>query len=73
MTYKVVKDFKDLRDGGYEYKSGDKYPRSGEAVPERAYQLMTPTSQRGALIEEIAEEIKEVKPATKKKEKSEKS
>lgn len=67
-AYKVVVDFKDLRDGGYEYKSGDKYPHAGIVDPERAKHLMTPTPQRGALIEEVAEEVvKEVKPATKKK------
>lgn len=74
--YKAIVDFKDLRDGGYEYKSGDKYPRSGVADPERVAQLMTPTSQRGALIAEVADEVKEAKeekPVTKKKEKSEKS
>ena len=64
MAYKVVVDFKDLRDGGYEYKSGDKYPYSGTADPERAAYLMMPTAQRGALIKEVAEESK---PAAKKK------
>ena len=64
MAYKVVVGFKDLRDGGYEYKSGDKYPHSGTADPERAKHLMTPTSQRGPLIKEVAEESKL---ATKKK------
>lgn len=74
--YKAIVDFKDLRDAGHEYKSGDVYPHSGKADPERVAQLMTPTSQRGALIAEVADEVKEakeVKPATKKKEKSEKS
>jgi hypothetical protein len=68
MAYKVIVDFKDLRDGGYAYKSGDKYPHSGNANPDRAKHLMTPTSQRGALIEEVAEEVVKVaKPVTKKK------
>jgi len=70
MAYRVVADFKDLRDGGYEYKSGDAYPHSGTADPDRATHLMTPTPQRGALIEEVAEEKK--KPSTSKKAKSEK-
>lgn len=49
--YKVIKDFKDLRDSGYEYHVGDVYPRDGvEAVPKRIIQLSTPTSERGALI-----------------------
>ena len=52
--YKVVADFKDLRDGGYEYKVGDTYPRQGMAVSgERVIALSTPTSGRGALIEEV--------------------
>lgn len=69
MKYKVVKDFKDLRDDGYEYKSGDTYPHSGEADAERVNQLMTPTSQRGALIEEVTETTPAPsKPGRKKKE-----
>ena len=68
MAYKVIADFVDLRDNGYAYKSGDKYPHSGDADPERVTHLMTPTTQRGALIEEVAEEVvKTAKPVTKKK------
>lgn len=65
MAYKVISDFKDLRDSGYEYKSGDAYPRSGAADPERVSQLMTSTPQRGPLIEEVADE--KPKSMTKKK------
>lgn len=68
MAYKVIKDFKDLRDNGYEYKSGDTYPRSGKADEARAKHLMIPTSQRGPLLEEVADE----KPVAKKKEKADK-
>ena len=56
MTYKVVTNFKDLRDDGHEYKVGDKYPHSGEADAERVKQLITPTSQRGPLIAEVVKE-----------------
>ena len=69
MAYKVVVDFKDLRDNGYEYKSGDVYPHSGKPDEKRVKQLMTPTDMRGALIAEVADE----KPATKKREKSAKA
>lgn len=69
MAYKVIKDFKDLMDNGYEYKSGDVYPHSGEADPKRAVHLMTPTPQRGALIEEVKEPV--TKPATTERKKTE--
>lgn len=58
MAYKVIVDFKDLRDGGYEYKAGDKYPHTGNADLGRVKHLMTPTDSRGALIEEVVEEVK---------------
>ena len=67
MAYKVITDFKDLRDGGYQYRSGDVYPHSGDADPERVKALATPTTMRGALIAEVGEELKEdvtEKPAT---------
>ena len=52
MAYKAIVDFKDLRTG-HDYKAGDTYPFEGKAEPERVNQLITPTSQRGALIEEV--------------------
>ena len=55
MAYKVISDFKDLRDGGYEYKAGDIYPHTGTADADRVQHLMTPTEQRGALIEVVEE------------------
>lgn len=58
MSYKVISDFKDLRDGGYEYKAGDTYPHTGTADAERVKHLMTPTPQRGALLEEVADKPK---------------
>lgn len=57
MAYKVVADFKDLRDDGHEYKAGDVYPHTGEADEQRAKHLMTPTDQRGALIAKVSEEV----------------
>ena len=57
MAYKVISNFKDLRDDGHEYKVGDKYPHSGEADVDRAKHLMTPTDQRGALIEEVNDPV----------------
>lgn len=60
MAYKVISDFKDLRDGGYEYKAGDIYPHTGTADADRVQHLMTPTEQRGALIEVVEEKPEKV-------------
>lgn len=54
MAYKVIVDFKDLM-GDHSYKAGDIYPATGSADPVRVKQLITPTSQRGPLIEEFVE------------------
>lgn len=76
--YRVISDFKDLRDGGYEYKEGDTYPHTGTADASRVQQLMTPTDQRGALIEVVEEKPEKVekpekaeapKPASRRKKK----
>lgn len=55
MKYEVVRDFKDLRDNGHEYKKGDIYPHNGEVDEKRVEQLITPTTQRGPLITKKAE------------------
>ena len=60
MAYKAIVDFKDLQTG-HDYKSGDTYPYEGKADFDRIKQLITPTTQRGPLIEEVEEKtIKEV-------------
>lgn len=69
--YKVISDFKDLRDNGHEYKSGDVYPHSGTADINRAKHLMTPTIQRGPLIKEVADEKPVSKVTTKRRSKKE--
>ena len=70
MAYKAVVDFKDLRTG-IDYKAGDIYPKSGSVDKDRAEQLMTPTSQRGPLIEEIAEVVEVKRKSRKSEEKKE--
>lgn len=71
MAYKAIVDFKDIRTGIC-YKAGDTYPKSGTVTTDRAEQLMTPTSQRGPLIEEITEvEKKKSKKSEGKAEKAE--
>ena len=57
--YKVVADFKDLRDNGHAYKVGDIYPHTGEADEARVKVLISPTTQRGALIEYVADVVAE--------------
>lgn len=37
--WRVTSDFADLRDGGYVYRAGDDYPRTGEADPARIEEL----------------------------------
>ena len=54
MVYKAIVDFKDLMTG-HEYKAGDVYPYEGEAEKDRVKVLITPTSMRGSLIEEVNE------------------
>lgn len=61
MEYRAIVDFKDLL-SGEEYKAGERYPHKGNADAKRVQRLITPTSQRGALIEEI-EEVVEKAPA----------
>lgn len=70
MAYKAIVDFKDIRTGIC-YKAGDTYPKSGTVTTDRAKQLMTPTSQRGPLIEESPETV-EKKKSKKSEEKAEK-
>ena len=60
--FKAITNFKDLRDGGYEYRAGDEFPRKGLAVDDkRLAQLSSPTTMRGPLIEEVAEKPKRKK------------
>lgn len=70
--YKVIKQFKDLKDGEHLYKVGDEYPRSGAKVSEaRLEELASSTNRRGepliAYVEEPkAEEQEEVEKTEKK-------
>lgn len=56
--YKVVCNFKDLQDGGFYYKVGDEYPRSGKKVSKkRLNELATDANRRKMpMIEEVEEE-----------------
>lgn len=67
MMYRVIQDFKDLKDNGYEYKKGDIYPHEGVADIDRVKHLMQPTPMRGGLLVKAEEEkpAEEVKPKAK--------
>ena len=45
--WRVISDFADLRDGGYVYRAGDNYPRSGEADPDRVRELAGQSNKLG--------------------------
>lgn len=60
IMYRVLVDFKDLKDGGYQYKAGDVYPRNGETDKKRVMQLMSSTPQRGSLIEQVEDKPAEI-------------
>lgn len=51
MTYKVVKDFKDLKDNGHVYRAGDSFPRFGVKVGEdRIAELSTKNNMRKTVL-----------------------
>ena len=69
--YKVIKDFTDLKDKGYFYTAGDKFPRDGTSVSkERLSELLSSNNrQKTPLIEIIsndAHEMVEEKPKRRK-------
>ena len=67
MRYIVSRNFRDLRDRNYLYRTGDEYPRAGRtASPERIAALLSGKNKaKLVLIEEVKEEDKPT-PAKKK-------
>ena len=59
-TYKVIKLFTDLKDGGHRYNVGDPYPREGvEVSDERIAELSGSNNrQKTPLIKEAVSEAK---------------
>lgn len=57
MSYKVVKDFTDLKDDNHVYRKGDKYPRNkGKGTKARIEELSTKKNKRKeVLIKEVAD------------------
>ena len=55
MSYKVIKDFTDLKDNNHVYLVGDSFPRKGAKVDNaRCLELSTDANKRGeALIEAV--------------------
>ena len=70
MAYKAIANFKDLQTG-HDYVVGDVYPFEGKADEDRVKMLITPTTQRGSLIEEVVI-IKEKRTVRKSEDKAEK-
>lgn len=68
LNYRATRYFIDLKDGGHAYEAGDAFPFDGkEIAPERLEELSTGKNRLGCpLIEELAEEKKTRKKATKK-------
>ena len=71
MSYRALEYFKDLKDNGYEYHTGDKYPRVGYKPSEsRLAELLSNKNKRGrAMIELVKAKAKtepEPAPAPKK-------
>ena len=58
MAYKAIERFKDLKDDGYIYEVGDKYPRKGKRVSKaRIAELLGSDNKRGRpVIEEVEED-----------------
>ena len=56
MKYKVIKDFKDLKDNNHIYRAGHKYPHKGRAKAERVEELLSSKNKQNTpLIEEVKE------------------
>lgn len=55
VMYRVISDFSDLSDGGYIYRAGDKYPRTGIANHARVVELSGRNNMRGAPLIELVE------------------
>lgn len=57
MRYKVVKDFKDLKDNGHVYRAGDGFPRPSVNVGEDRLRELSTTenARKEVLIKPLAE------------------
>jgi len=67
MEYIVLKDFTDVRDGGYVYREGDTYPRSGATpIKERIAELCSESNRRKEQLIKVHVEEKPAGRAAKK-------
>lgn len=61
MKYRVITDFKDLKDHDYIYKAGDEYPRKEikleDVDPKRIKELTTTKNKLKKVIIEAEEEV----------------
>lgn len=58
MEYKVVKDFKDLKDNGHVYRAGDSFPRPSVNVDAKRIAELSTTknARKEVLIEALVKE-----------------
>lgn len=60
MSYRVIKLFTDLQDGGYKYEVGDTYPREGlTPTDERITELSGSGNKQGTPLIEVVEDVSE--------------
>ena len=60
---KVIKEFYDLQDGSFQYKTGDTYPRKGyKATEARIAELAGNKNKLGEALIEVEQPKEDVKP-----------
>lgn len=59
--YKVVSDFRDLKDGGYIYRAGDTYPRSGVKAEPTAARIKELSTRENKMKKVLIEKVEEPK------------
>lgn len=61
MAYKVVKDFKDLKDGGHVYRTGDSFPRFGVNVGDARIAELSSKKNRLKTVLIVSDGVSEAK------------
>ena len=61
MAYKVVKDFKDLKDNGHVYRTGDLFPRFGVNVGDERIAELSSKRNRLKTVLIVSDGVPEVK------------
>lgn len=61
MAYKVVKDFKDLKDNGHVYRTGDLFPRFGVNVDDERIAELSSKRNRLKTVLIVSDGVPEIK------------